>query len=77
MLPIRAYSKKELALRYFPDSTPRTAVSHLMATIRSNDMLADELKAIGYYNKRKTLTPREVRTIIEWLGEPESTPLPP
>lgn len=68
--PIRAYTKKELALLYFPDSTPGTAVKHLMVTIRRNDMLWDELQAMGYYNRRKTFTPREVRAIVDWLGAP-------
>ena len=67
---IRSYSKKELALKFFPDSTPETAVKHLMALIRRNDMLWDELQAMGYYNRRKTFTPREVRAIVDWLGAP-------
>ena len=67
---IRSYSKKELALKFFPDSTPETAVKHLMALIRRNDMLWDELQAMGYYNRRKTFTPREVRAIVDWLGVP-------
>lgn len=67
---IRAYTKKELALLYFPDSTPGTAVKHLMVTIRRNDMLWDELQAMGYYTRRKTFTPREVRAIVDWLGAP-------
>ena len=67
---IKAYTKKELALLYFPDSTPGTAVKHLMVTIRRNDMLWDELQAMGYYNRRKTFTPREVRAICDWLGAP-------
>ena len=49
---IRAYTKKELALLYFPDSTPRVAVNHLMMMIRRNDMLRDELQAMGYNKKR-------------------------
>lgn len=68
--PIRAYSKKELALMYFPDSTPGTAVKHLMVTIRRCDMLWDELLAMGYNKRRKTFTPREVRAICDWLGAP-------
>ena len=68
--PIRAYTKKELALLYFPDSTPGTAVKHLMVTIRRNDMLWDELQTMGYYTRRKTFTPREVRAIVDWLGAP-------
>ena len=67
---MKAYSKKELALLYFPDSTPGTAVKHLMATIRQCDMLWDELLAMGYNKRRKTFTPREVRAIINWMGAP-------
>ena len=67
---IRAYTKKELALLFFPDSTPETAVKHLMTMIRSNDMLWDELQEMGYYNRRKTFTPREVKAIFDWLGAP-------
>ena len=67
---LRAYSKKELALMFFPDSMPETAVKHLMALIRRNDMVWDELQAMGYYSKSKTFTPRQVQAIIEWLGEP-------
>ena len=66
----RTYTKKELALLYFPDSTPETAVKHLMTMIRRNDMLWDELQEMGYYNRRKTFTPREVKSIFDWLGAP-------
>ena len=58
---LRPYTKKELALMYFPDSTPETAVKHLKMMIRSNDMLWDELQEMGYNKRRKTFTPREVR----------------
>ena len=36
----RPYTKKELALLYFPDSTPETAVKHLMTMIRRNEVKA-------------------------------------
>ena len=67
---IRSYSKKELALLFFPDSTPRVAVNHLMALIRRNDMLWDELQKTGYKNTSKVFTPRQVQAIFEWLGAP-------
>ncbi len=41
-----------------------------MTMIRSNDMLWDELQEMGYYNHRKTFTPREVKAIFDWLGAP-------
>ncbi|MDO4960048.1 MAG: DUF4248 domain-containing protein, partial [Prevotellaceae bacterium] len=45
---IRPYTKKELALMYFPHSTPHTAVNHLMAWIHRNSQLWGHLLSIGY-----------------------------
>ena len=67
---IRTYTKKELALKYFPDSSPRTAVNHLMAWIRRCTLLGEQLQATGYTTTSKTFTPRQVRAIVEQLGEP-------
>lgn len=67
---IRAYTKKELALCYFPDSTPRAAVNHLQAWIRRCGPLMGQLQAMGYYPNAKMFTPRQVRAIVEQLGEP-------
>ena len=67
---IRAYTKKELALMYFPDSNPRTAVNHLMAWIRRCTPLWGQLQSMGYLTNSKGFTPREVRAIVEQLGEP-------
>ena len=67
---IRAYTKKELALMYFPDSSPRTAVNHLMSWIRRCTLLWQQLQSMGYEANCKTLTPRQVKTIVEQLGEP-------
>ena len=67
---IRAYTKKELALMYFPDSTPSTAVNHLMAWIHRCDPLWQQLQQMGYYTSSKVLTPRQVKAVVEHLGEP-------
>ena len=67
---IKAYTKKELALRFFPQSNPRTAVNHLMAWIRRCHPLWQELLATGYEPTCKALTPRQVKLITEMLGEP-------
>ncbi len=67
---IRPYTKKELALLYFPDSTPRTAVNHLMQWIRLCTPLWNALPETGYRKSSKSFTPRQVRAIVENLGEP-------
>ncbi len=65
-----ATTKKELALRYFPDSTPRTAVKHLMAWIARCSPLCDTLRQSGYRPTDKSFTPRQYRAIVEYLGDP-------
>ena len=67
---IRAYTKKELALLYFPYSAPRTAVNHLMSWIRNCKQLWQQLQEMGYCVSSKAFTPRQVKAIVEQLGEP-------
>jgi len=67
---IRYYTKKELALLYFPDSQPRTAVNHLMTWIQNCPQLLEEFEATGYKVKNKDFTPRQVKAIVEQFGEP-------
>jgi len=65
-----SYTKKELALMYFPNSSPRTAVNHMMSWIRHCKPLWTELQQTGYYPASKAFTPRQVRAIVAQLGEP-------
>ena len=67
---IRTYTKKELALMYFPESMPRTAVNHLMVWICRCDPLWEELMKMGYCKTSKSFSPKQVKTIVEYLGEP-------
>lgn len=67
---IRTYTKKELALMYFPESMPRTAVNHLMVWIRRCDPLWEELMKMGYSKTSKSFSPKQVKAIIDYLGEP-------
>lgn len=67
---IQSYTKKELALMYFPDSAPRTAVNHLMAWIRRCTPLREQLNHAGYRTTSKCFTPRQVKAIVDQLGEP-------
>ncbi len=67
---LQTYTKKELALLYFPDSEPNTAVNHLMRWIRRSPTLYQQLQALGYRPTNKFFTPRQVAAIITHLGEP-------
>ena len=67
---IRPYSKKELALMYFPDSNPRTAGNHFRAWIQRCQPLWDELHKLGYKSTAKQFTSKEVRVIVNYLGSP-------
>ena len=67
---IRTYTKKELALLYFPDSTPQAAGKHLKAWIQRNKPLMDDLAITGYQSNSKSYNPRQVKIIIDYLGEP-------
>ena len=67
---IRPYTKKELALLYFPHSNPRTAVNHLKRWIHKSSKLWDTLQDLGYRASSKDFTPLEVKAIVSHLGEP-------
>jgi len=68
---IRAYGYNELARLYFPFATPHSATVMLRRWILRNDNLLSKLRAIGDpVSHQKTLTPRQVQTIVEFLGEP-------
>lgn len=67
---IQSYTKKELALLYFPSATPHVAVNHLMSWISRCKPLHDALLDQGYQKTTKWLSPHEVKLITEYLGEP-------
>lgn len=67
---MRSVSHKELAMRYFPYSTPAAARAHLTAWIQGCPELKKKLEATGYRSRQKDLTPLQYGTIIDYLGEP-------
>lgn len=68
---IKTYSKKELALMYFPDtSDPRIAVNHLMSWVKRCTPLMEELMSTGYQKNSKYFSPRQVGIIVNYIGEP-------
>ena len=56
---------------YFPDKTPDQAVRNLRRWIENCPDLVAALKEIGIPRKHnKDLTARQVRIIMEYLGDP-------
>ncbi len=68
---IHPYSKRELARLYFPN-TPKedSAVANLRNLMKRNSKLSKELADACYKPHDRIFTPRQVRIIVHYLGEP-------
>lgn len=69
-MKIKCYQKSELALLYFPDSEPHTAVNRLSGWIQKCKPLANALAGCNQSRFAKFYSARAVRLIVEYLGEP-------
>ncbi len=65
-----SYTKQELASLYSPEVSDRSAMRTLNNWIRLNADLRNELCATHYSKWSKIFTPRQVRIIVKYLGEP-------
>ena len=68
---VRAFGFGELAQLYFPNVTKKSASAQLRRWIESDKFLQKELSQAGYRFSQRLLTPKQVRTIIQTLGEPQ------
>ena len=66
----RSYTKSELAHLYNPQLTIKNATQVLRRWILHNTELREALMQIGYQDRNRILTPRQVAIIIQILGEP-------
>lgn len=66
---IHAYGLQELALFYFPHSTPQGASNQLKRWMRK-EPLRTLLQEACYEPGQKILTPRQVAVIVRHVGEP-------
>ncbi|MDO4161372.1 MAG: DUF4248 domain-containing protein [Prevotellaceae bacterium] len=69
-MTIKSYTKRELALMYFPNVDAHTATTRLARWIRRCEPLFEKLVSDNYKVKARILTRRQVALIIEYLGEP-------
>jgi hypothetical protein len=65
------YTRRILAMMYFPDSEPQNAVRRLTSEIKRCVELYELLTVKGKrFDNKQILTIREVKLIEEYLGEP-------
>ena len=67
---IRAYTKVELACLYNPNMAISGALRTLARWISGSTHLTEELSLLEYNHRNRIYTPRQVRAIVEHLGEP-------
>lgn len=66
-LPLR---KSALAASYFPELDSHQACNRLRRWIIRCTELHDKLLETGYRPEQRIFTPRQIRLIIHYLGEP-------
>ena len=67
---IKPYPFGDLAQMYYPDHNYQSALLLFRREMHETRGLWQALQAVGYKEKRKTLTRAQVRTIVRFLGEP-------
>lgn len=60
----------KLAMLYYPDHSYKSAVRLFREEIRLTRGLLAALKAVGYKENKRKLTPRQVQVIEKFIGEP-------
>lgn len=67
---MKVYSKRELAMLYFPGVTPKAATNRLAGWIKRSEELSRQLAEAGYKPANKLFTVRQLKIIFAYLGEP-------
>lgn len=68
---MRAIFIHDLAMQYFPESTPRSALTQLKRWIKLNTELQQRLAELHYSKGQRSLTPLQHEAIIYYLGSPD------
>lgn len=67
---IKPYPFGELAQMYYPDHNYDSALQHFREEMHLTRGLWDAMTAVGYKPYTKVLTRGQVKTIVQFLGEP-------
>ena len=66
---MKIYTKRELAMLYFPNLTPKSATNKLARWINNSEVLNRRLAAAGYQSANKYFTVRQLKILYEFFGE--------
>lgn len=69
-LPVKAYTKYELARLYNPGMCYRSAMRIFRSWLLLDGELHTRLLSTGYRHKQHQFTPRQVELIFDHLGRP-------
>ena len=69
-MEIKSYPKSELAMMYFPDSSPHVALNRLNYWIKGCRELNEKLAGCHQSRYAKYFSAKAVRLIVDYLGEP-------
>lgn len=61
---------QDLAMRYFPDSTPTRARRLFTKMIYNNPNLLLELQSEGWKTNMRFLTPKQFEIVVKYIGFP-------
>lgn len=67
---MKAIYLTDLALKYFPKSSKRSAVTQLRRWISLNPSLQERLNKLSFHKGQRILTPLQHEAIVYYLGEP-------
>ena len=67
---IEPYNFGDLAQLYYPDHNYQSALRHFREEMHLTRGMWAAMTAQGYKENSKTLTRAQVRTIVQFLGEP-------
>jgi hypothetical protein len=67
---IQSYGFGQLAQMYYPDHNYQSALRHFREEMHLTRGMWAAMTAVGYKEKLKYLSRSQVRTIVQFLGEP-------
>lgn len=69
-MELRSYDKAELALLYFPKSSPKVAINRLTRWIKRDPQLVASLNGCHVSKFAKYYSRQQVQLIVDFLSDP-------